>query len=68
MLVSVLIAVLTLLDNEIGNDENHGVAGEDVVATELLLVTQRYSSISSYPCQLGPNLWTVMIVKFSMKY
>ena len=64
MLVSVLIAVLTLLDNEIGNDENHGVAGEDVVATELLLVTQRYSSISSYSGQLGPNLWTAMRVKF----
>ena len=48
--------MLTFLDNEIGNDENHGVAGEDVVATELLLVSQRYPSVSGNSGQLGPDI------------
>ena len=55
-MLSSLIFELTLLDDEVGNDEHHCVAREDVVPTELLLVTQRYPPISSNSGQLGPNL------------
>ena len=34
------LTLLTLSDGEVADGEDHGVAGEDVVAAELLLLAQ----------------------------
>ena len=51
-----IIVLPTLLNNEVSNDQHHGVPGEDVVPAELLLVPQGYPPIPSNPGQLGPDI------------
>ena len=48
---------LTVTDGEVGDGQDHGVAGEDVVAAEVLLLAEAHPSSHSHLHHLGQDGW-----------
>ena len=54
---SVTLGELTVPDSEVGDCEDHGVPGEDVVATEILLLSKADPPSHSHLHHLGQDCW-----------